>query len=146
MYLVSLFAFIMAAVIGLVMAVLHFRGIASGKALGIAHGLFALSGIALLAVGLWQVNAGTGWWVLAGFAAAAAGGAYLFSRQIREKAWPGAAVVAHGGLAALMIVALGIWLIPTEPTSAGERGDPDGSPNASVAPVDETYNQEADGD
>ena len=110
MYLVSLFAFISAALMGITMAVLHFRGIESGKALGMAHGFLALSGIALLAVGLAKVDAGIGWWLLVSFLVVAAGGAYLFYRQVKQEPWPAAVIVAHGGLAIATIVGLGLWI------------------------------------
>ena len=110
MYAIALFAFLFAAALGLTMAVLHAKGKKSGMALGIAHGLFALSGIALLAVGLAKVDAGAGWWLVVSFVVVALGGAYLFSRQIRDKPWPGLVIVAHGGLAVLTIIALGVWL------------------------------------
>ena len=110
MYLVALFAFVFAASLGAFMATLHWRGQESGKALGIAHGLFAVSGLVLLGVGLWQVGADTGWWLLGGFLLVAAGGAYLFSRQIRGEPWPGLVIAVHGGAAILMIVLLGVWL------------------------------------
>lgn len=118
MHLVAFFSFLFAAAIGLTMAVRHFRGQDSGKALGLAHGLFALSGIALLAVGLWQLDAGVGWWMVASFGVVAAGGAYLFSRQVQDEPWPGFVIVAHGGLAIATIVVLGLWLAdpPEEPS------------------------------
>lgn len=110
MYLAALFAFVFAAALGLTMAVFHARGVESGKAMGVAHGLFALSGIALLAVGLYQLGASVGWWILASFVVVALGGAYLFSRQVQGKPWPGLVIAVHGGLALLTIVALGFWL------------------------------------
>ena len=131
MYLASLFAFIFAALMGLTMAVLHFKGIKSGKAMGLAHGFFALSGVALLAVGLFRVGADLGWWLLASFAVVAAGGIYLFSRQVRDEPWPAAVIVAHGGLAIVTVVALGLWL--------GVRGEPE-DPGAVVPGV---YDEDA---
>ena len=129
MYVISLFAFIFAALLGLTMAVLHFRGIKSGKAMGLAHGFFALSGVALLATGLVQVGAEWGWWLLASFGVVALGGAYLFSRQLRDKPWPALVIVAHGGLALVTIAALGVWL--------GARGQPE-DPGAAVPGVVDT--------
>lgn len=123
MYVVSLFAFIWTALLGATMAVLHWRGIKSGKALGIAHGLFGVSGLVLLAVGLARIDAGVGWWLLAGFVAVAAGGFYLFSRQVKGEPWPGFVIVAHGGLAVVMIVLLGVWIAGT-PATEGTSGPP----------------------
>lgn len=110
MHLVAFFAFLFGAALGLFMAVLHMRGQPSGKALGIAHGLFGLSGIALLISGLALAEAGPGWWMVAGFLAVAAGGVYLFTRQVRGEPWPGLVIAAHGGLALVMIAVLGFWL------------------------------------
>ena len=107
---VSLFAFIFAAILGLTMAWLHFKGVKSGKAMGLAHGTFALSGIALLVTGLVMREASLAWWIVGSFGVVAAGGAYLFSRQIRDEPWPGLVIVAHGGLALVTIVALAVWL------------------------------------
>ena len=122
MYLASLFAFVVAAVFGLTMAVRHFMGKDSGKAMGIVHGLWAVSGIVLLSVGLWQVRAGVWWWLLVSFLVVAAGGVYLFSRQVRGEAWPSPVIVAHGGLAIVSIVLLGVFLaVRDEP--AAEDGD-----------------------
>ena len=107
---VSLFAFIFGALLGLTMAWMHFKGQKSGMALGIAHGVFTLSGLALLATGLVMREASLAWWILASFGVVAAGGAYLFSRQVRDKPWPALVIVAHGGLAIVTIVVLAVWL------------------------------------
>lgn len=107
---ISLFAFVTAALIGLTMAVLHFRGIKSGKALGLAHGTIALSGIAMLAVGMWMREASAAWWIVGSFGVVALGGIYLFSRQVRDEPWPALVIIAHGGLAIATIVALGLWV------------------------------------
>ena len=117
MYVVAFFAFAFGAAIGLTMAVLHARGKKSGKALGIAHGLFTVSGLVLLAVGMWQAEAGPAWWILVAFLVTAAGGAYLFSKQAKDEPWPGAVIVAHGALAVVSLVALGLWLtdVPEPP-------------------------------
>lgn len=110
MYLVAFFALLFAAAIGLTMAVRHARGQTSGKALGLAHGVFAVSGILFLAIGLAQIEAGPGWWMLVSFLVVAAGGAYLFSRQAKGEPWPGLVIVAHGGLALATLVVLGLWV------------------------------------
>lgn len=110
MYVAAFFGFVLGALIGLFMAVLHFRGQESGKALGLGHGVFTVSGIVLLAVGLGMTDAGPGWWIFGGFLLAATAGLYLFSRQARGEPWPGAVIVAHGGFAIVMIVVLGLWL------------------------------------
>ncbi|MDT0632305.1 hypothetical protein RQM47_06635 [Rubrivirga sp. S365] len=133
MTLAALFAFIWGAMIGLFMAVWHFMGKTSGKALGIAHGLFTVSGVVLLLVGLLTHEANTGWWLLVAFLVTAAGGAYLFSRQIRGEPWPGFVIIAHGGLAIASIVLLGLFLAGDEPPVLE---DPDGD-----VPAASTENQ-----
>ena len=122
MYLVAFFAFLFAAAIGLTMAVRHARGQDSGRPLGIVHGLFAISGLVLLAVGLASVEAGIGWWILVSFLVVAAGGSYLFFRQAKDEPWPGLVIAAHGGLAIATIVVLGLWLAdpPEAPSEAPE--------------------------
>lgn len=124
MYLISIFAFGTAAILGLTMAVLHFRGIKSGKAMGLAHGFFALSGLVLLGVGLTTVEAGPGWWILVSFLVVAAGGAYLFSRQLKDEPWPALVIVAHGGLALATILVLGLWLADRPPTQSRDGSVP----------------------
>ena len=126
---VSLFAFVLAALLGLTMAWMHFQGKKSGMAIGIAHGLAALSGVALLATGLVMREAGPAWWILASFGVVAAGGAYLFSRQVRDEPWPAAVIVAHGGLALITIVALAVWI------GTRERPPDDNPQTASTAEV-----------
>ena len=115
MHLAAFFGFTIGALIGLFMAVLHFRGQPSGRALGLAHGVFTVAGIVLPAVGLSLSDAGPGWWIFLGFLAVAAGGLYLFWRQSTGAPWPGAVIVAHGGLALVMIVVLGLWLARQTP-------------------------------
>jgi hypothetical protein len=113
----AFFAFLIGAAFGIFMAVMHWRGKKSGMALGIVHGLWTISGVVLLAVGLAMVDATVGWWILAAFLLTAAGGAYLFSRQVRDEPWPNLAIIAHGGLAIVSIVLLGWWLLAAEPLS-----------------------------
>lgn len=124
MTLAAFFAFVWGALIGLFMAVWHFMGKTSGRALGIAHGAFTLSGIVLLLVGLLTIEASHGWWILIAFLVTAAGGAYLFSRQVRDEPWPGFVIIAHGGLAIASIILLGLFLANAEP-GVGEGQNPD---------------------
>ncbi|WP_420455093.1 hypothetical protein [Rubrivirga sp.] len=135
MYVISIFAFATAAVLGLTMAVLHFRGQKSGKAMGLAHGFFALSGIVLLAVGLATVEAGPGWWILVSFLVVAAGGAYLFSRQLQDEPWPGWVIVAHGGLALATILVLGLWLADRPPPPSEDGSVPASTTENEPIPV-----------
>ena len=124
MTLAALFAFIWGALIGLFMAVWHFMGKKSGMAVGLAHGVFTVSGIVLLATGLAISEVGVAWWILVAFLVTASGGVYLFSRQVRDEPWPGFVILAHGGLAIASIVVLGLWLYGAEP-AADEGRDAD---------------------
>ena len=120
----AFFAFLVGASLGIFMAVMHWRGKKSGKAIGLVHGAWNVSGIVLLATGLALVDATVGWWVLAAFLVTAAGGLYLFSRQVRDKPWPSLAIIAHGGLALISIALLGWWLFAAEPLDdEGRDGD-----------------------
>lgn len=135
MYFIALFSFGTAAILGILMAVLHFRGETSGKALGLAHGLFALSGIVLLSVGLAKLNAGAAWWLVAGFALVALGGAYLFSRQMKGEPWPGLVIAVHGGLALVMIVVLGLWLADRPEPESEDGSVPATTGQAALSPT-----------
>ena len=134
---ISFFSLAWGAAIGLTMAVLHFRGVKSGMALGIAHGLFTLGGIALLVVGLQNVETGPGWWIVLGFVVVALGGAYLFYRQTQREPWPALVIVAHGAGALLMLAVLGMWLLSLDspnttdvPASPLDEGQPAVGPGA----------------
>ena len=99
MHLAALISFVIGALIGLLMAVNHFRGIESGKAFGIVHGLFTVSGLVMLGVGLRYAPALDAWPAFWAFVATAVGGAFLFYRQITGKKWPSAVVLVHGAAA-----------------------------------------------
>ena len=117
----SVFALIVlsfGALIGLAMAAYHFRGVKSGKGVGVLHGAFTLSGLTMLIIAASQL--GRGWALVLGFVAVAAGGAYLFYRQTKDEPWPALVIIAHGGLAIVMLVTLGLWLGGV----VGEEGDP----------------------
>ena len=106
------------ATIGLMMAAYHFRGIKSGKGVGLLHGAFTVSGLTMLVIA--AARLGRGWGLVAGFLVVAAGGAYLYYRQSKDEPWPALVIVAHGGLAIVMLVTLGLWLGGV----VGEPGDP----------------------
>src|SRR6056297_523817 len=69
------FVFAFAAVFGIGMAVAHFRGKTTPQAIGVLHGVFALSGIAILLFILLDAEAsvGNGWLILGLFGLAALG-------------------------------------------------------------------------
>lgn len=128
----AFFSFLFAAGIGGFMAYQHSRGVPSGAAMGIVHGVFVLIGFAFLLGGLWFVDdPGWGWWLLAAFLATAAGGSYLWMRQRKGEPWPGLVLIAHGSAAVLSIVLLGLWLF-SDPRPAG----PDTPLGPAQAPAD----------
>ncbi len=105
-----------AAVVGLYMAIGHFRGRSpppTGAAL--LHGVLAVSGVVLLLIGVLQIGFGTvHTWALVLFAVAALGGLYLVSFHMRRRALPSAVVVIHGMVAAVafLILVTAVYLIP----------------------------------
>ena len=116
MHIAAIFSFIIGAALGLWMAVNHFRGIDSGKAFGLGHGLFTVSGIVMLGVGLLYAPDlglppfGGAWIAFWAFLATATGGLYLIYRQFSGKDWPNIVLIAHGA-AALASIALLIVLL-----------------------------------
>ena len=111
MHIAALISFFFGALFGLYMAVNHFRGIESGKAFGITHGLFTVSGLVMLGVGLLYAPALDAWPAFWAFVVTAAGGAYLFYRQITGKKWPSLVVVLHGAaaIASIAFLLVLIW-------------------------------------
>ena len=98
---ISLILFALAAIAGLSMAILHFRGVSPPKtALAALHGLFAASGLAVLVMALIK----TGFGGMAGIAlgllvVAALGGFTLLSWHVQNRRLPSALVVGHALLA-----------------------------------------------
>lgn len=129
MHIAALISFIIGAILGLIMAVDHFTGKETGKAFGLVHGLFVVSGLVLLGVGLlYAPNLGawpTGgvWLAFWAFVITATAGIYLFSRQMTGKKWPSAVVLIHGG-AALASIALLIVLLMNVGNGASRDAEP----------------------
>ena len=129
MHIVAVFAFITGAILGLVMAYNHFTGVETGKAFGIGHGVFTVSGIVMLGIGLlfapdlgaWPAEGP--WLAFWAFAATATGGIFLFYRQATGKKWPSLVVLAHGG-AALASIALLIVLLMSAGNGASRQSEP----------------------
>lgn len=129
MQIAALFSFIFGAVLGLVMAYNHFTGQETGKAFGLVHGLFTVSGLVLLGIGLlyapdlgaWPT--GGLWLAFWAFVLTAAGGVYLISRQLTGRKWPSAVVLIHGG-AALASIALLIVLLMRVGNGASRDAEP----------------------
>lgn len=103
MFLWSAILFALAALGGLTLAVLHFRGHGRERPptpLAIGHGLIAAVALVLLILGVIGAPAGTSSLpvvALAIFVLAALGGAYLFlGRHLRGQPLPSAVVVVHG--------------------------------------------------
>ncbi len=110
MHIAALITFAFGAVFGIGMAINHFRGTESGKAMGIVHGLFTVSGIVMLGTGLLYAPALDAWPAFWAFLATATGGLFLFYRQSTGKTWPGLVVVAHGA-AAIASIAFLVFLL-----------------------------------
>lgn len=104
--------FTLGALVGLTMAVAHFRGKVSPVGWGWLHGAFVLGGLVMLFLLLTGMeDPGNGWLVFGLFVLAALGGAFLFYRQQRGEPWPNLVIVAHGSIALLAIVLLYLWLV-----------------------------------
>ena len=122
MHIVAVFAFLFGAMIGLTMAVDHFRGKESGKLIGLAHGTFTISGIVLLTVGMLYSDIDA-WLALYAFLGTAVGGLFLFYRQMTGKKWPSAVILIHGGAAIASIVLL-IGLLVNAGNGASRDAEP----------------------
>ena len=101
MFRISLVLFAVAAVAGLVMAILHFKGQSPPKAvLAALHGLFAAAGLVVLLLALLKTGfsgkPGIAFGVLV---AAALGGFALLSSHVKQRALPSGLVVGHALLA-----------------------------------------------
>ncbi len=108
MFRISLVLFAIAALAGLTMAILHFRGQSPPKAvLAVLHGLFAASGLVVLLLALLKTGfsgkAGIAFGVLV---VAALGGFVLLSSHVKQRALPSGLVVGHALLAVAGFVVL----------------------------------------
>jgi hypothetical protein len=108
MYGLSLALFAVAAVAGLIMAIMHFRGTSPPKTvLAVLHGLFAASGLVVLLLALIKVGFGGKPGIAFGLLAAAAlGGFVLLSSHAKQKPLPSGLVVGHAVLAVAGFVTL----------------------------------------
>jgi glucose uptake protein GlcU len=108
--------FALAAIIGLTMAVGHFRGKTPPKAgLAILHGLLAVTGVILLLLGIQEIGFGTAHtWALVLFVVAALGGLLLVYHHMKQRPLPNAVVVIHGLVAvvAFLVLLTAIYLVP----------------------------------
>jgi hypothetical protein len=123
MHIASVLALVVGALIGLVMAVDHFRGKESPTIMGLVHGAFVVSGIVLLVAGLVYAPNLDAWPALWALGATAAGGLFLFYRQQTGKKWPSAVVLVHGG-AAIASIAFLIALLMANGNGASRQAEP----------------------
>lgn len=104
------------AVLGLYMAVQHFKGRTPPKAgVAIMHGLLAVSGVIVLLLGVWEIGFGTAHtWALLLFGVAALGGLYLVSHHMRQRPLPNGVIVIHGLVAviAFLVLLTAVYLVP----------------------------------
>jgi glucose uptake protein GlcU len=104
------------AVVGLTMAVQHFKGRTPPKAgVAILHGLLAGTGVILLLLGARDLGFATPHtWALVLFVIAALGGLYLVSFHMRQKPLPNAVIVVHGLVAvvAFLVLLTAVYLLP----------------------------------
>jgi hypothetical protein len=108
MFHVAIILFALAAVFGLTMAVLHFKGQTPPKPMqALAHGVFAASGLAVLLVAVLQTGAeGARGAALGLFLVAALGGFALLSFHLRGRALPNGLVAGHGLIAVIAFLTL----------------------------------------
>ena len=107
--------FAIAAVGGLVMALMRFSGRdLPPMGLAVIHGLFAAAGLVALIVGLVTYGYSIATVIaLIGFVGAALGGFYLFSLHLKRTALPVPLVLVHGGFAVISFVILlvGVYVL-----------------------------------
>ncbi len=101
MYGLSLALFAVAAVAGLTMAIMHFRGTSPPRTvLAVLHGLFAASGLVVLLLALIKVGFGGKPGIAFGLLVVAAlGGFALLSFHAKKQRLPSGLVVGHALLA-----------------------------------------------
>jgi hypothetical protein len=108
MLMIAVGLFAIAALGGVTMAVMHFRGKTPPPvALAMLHGAFAASGLVALLLAVWPQFSGPAAWALGLFVLAALGGFTLalgFHR--RGKPLPSGLVAGHGTLALLAFLTL----------------------------------------
>jgi len=108
MYRLSILLFAIAAVAGLIMAVMHFRNATAPRpVLAVLHGIFAASGLVVLLLALIKVGLhGAPAIALGLLLVAALGGFTLLSFHLRGRALPSGLLVGHALLAVAGFVTL----------------------------------------
>lgn len=115
MFQIAIILFALAAVAGLSMAVMHFRGRTPPRPLLAAvHGLFAASGLVVLLIAI--IQAATGGLpaiALCLFLIAAIGGFTLLSSHLRGRALPNGLVIGHAviAVAAFVILLAAVYVV-----------------------------------
>jgi hypothetical protein len=108
MFQIAIILFALAAVAGLSMAVMHFRGQTPPRPmLAAVHGIFAASGLAVLLIAI--IQAATGGMPAIAFCLfllAALGGFALLSYHLRRRALPNGLVIGHALIAVTAFVML----------------------------------------
>ena len=116
MFNTAVLLFAAAAVLGLFMAVQHFRGRTPPPAeLAILHGVVAVCGVVALLIGVREMGTGTAHtWALGLFIVAALGGLYLARNHMRQKPLPNGVVIIHGLVAvvAFLVLLTAVYLAP----------------------------------
>jgi glucose uptake protein GlcU len=104
------------AVVGLYMAVQHFRGRTPPRGIVAAtHGLLAVSGVIILLIAARETGLrGAGAWALWLFGVAALGGLYLATQHMDQKRLPNGVIVVHALVAvvAFLITLVAVYLTP----------------------------------
>ncbi len=100
--------FVIAALIGATMAVMHSLGKTPPPVpLAVAHGVFAASGLVVLLLAVWPHFSGRAAWALGLFVLAALGGFTLaLDFHLRGKPLPSGLIAAHGALAVIAFLIL----------------------------------------
>ena len=104
------------AIIGLTMAIQHFKGrTPPSPALAVLHGLLVGSGVIVLLLGVLKIGFGTAYgWAFGLFVITALGGLYLVSHHLRHRPLPNSVVVIHWLVAAIAFLVLltAVYLAP----------------------------------
>lgn len=107
MFQLAVLAFVVAAILGITLAVMHFTHKAVPVTLALVHGLFAASGlVALIAAGMKASFPSHTGLALGLFLVTALGGFVLFGMQLAKKALPSALVVIHACAAVVALLVL----------------------------------------
>ncbi len=100
--------FVLAALVGATMAVMHSIGKTPPPVpLAVLHGVFAASGLVVLLLALWPHFSGRAAWALGLFVLAAVGGFTLaLGFHLRGKPLPSGLIAVHGALAVIAFLIL----------------------------------------